>query len=79
MYILRNDKSITGILFADDLDSRKKIQKLIVVHNYCIGWRLKANVPVQSRSLLKSGSLTISLACHLLKKKEKFLELKRDI
>ena len=32
---------------------------------------------MQSRSLLKSGSLTISLACHLLKKKRKILGIKK--
>ena len=46
---LCNDRSRTGMLFADDFvgvsDSRENIQKLIdVVHNYCNRWRLKANV-----------------------------------
>ena len=46
---LCNDRSMTGMLFADDFvgvsDSRENLQKLIdVVHNYCNRWRLKANV-----------------------------------
>ena len=46
---LCNNKSITGILFADDFvgvsDSRENLQKLIdAVHSYCKRWRLKANV-----------------------------------
>ena len=46
---LCNDKSMTGMLFADDFvgvsDSRENLQKLIdVVYNYCNRWRLKANV-----------------------------------
>ena len=46
---LCNDRSMTGMLFADDFvgvsDSRENSQKLIdVVHNYCNRWRLKANV-----------------------------------
>ena len=49
---LCNNKSITGIFFADDFvgvsDSREKLQKLIdVVHCYCNRWRLKAKVRVQ--------------------------------
>ena len=39
------NKSMTGMLFADDFmgvsDSRENLQKLIdVVHNYCNRWRL---------------------------------------
>ena len=46
---LCNNKSITGMLFADDFvvvsDSREKLQKLIdVVHSYCNRWRIKATV-----------------------------------
>ena len=46
---LNNDKSIAGLLFANDFvcvsDSSENLQKLIdVFHKFCNRWRLKANV-----------------------------------
>ena len=54
---LCNDKSMTGMLFADDFvgvsDSRENLQKLIdVVLNYCNRWRLKANVHVSKSAVM---------------------------
>ena len=46
---LCSNKSLTGMLFADDFlwvsDSREKLQKPFdLVNSYCIRWRLKVNV-----------------------------------
>ena len=54
---LFNDKSMTGMLFADDFvgvsDSRENLQKVIdVVLNYCNRWRVKANVSKSAVTVL---------------------------
>ena len=65
---LFNDKSIGGMLFADDFvgvsDSKDKLQKLInVVHSYCNRWRLKANVSKSAAMLFARNKVEGEWLC----------------
>ena len=58
---LCNDKSMTGMLFADDFvgvsDSRENLQKLIdVVHNYCNTVGAKKKLTLRFRCTEQKGT-----------------------